>query len=58
MKYLDLAPFLAKFHTLAAQWALVLPFSLSSIYPLAYICRYTLNIFLINGEDKHRLAAC
>jgi hypothetical protein len=53
---LNVAPFLAEFRTLAAQWTAVLPFGLQSAHipPKTRIRRYTLNVWPINREDKDR----
>jgi hypothetical protein len=51
-KHLNVAPFLAEFRTLAAQWAPVLSFGLSSAHIPARIRRYTLNVFPIEREEK------
>jgi hypothetical protein len=51
-KHLNLAPFLTEFRTLAAQWAPVLLFGISSTHIPSHIRRYTLNVFPINKEDE------
>jgi hypothetical protein len=51
-KRLNVAPFLAEFRTLAAQWAPVLSFGFSNAHIPARIRRYTLNVFPVNREDK------
>ncbi|KAF1814279.1 hypothetical protein P152DRAFT_393392 [Eremomyces bilateralis CBS 781.70] len=51
-KRLTFAPFLAEFRSLAAQWAPVLPFGISSTHIPTRVRRYTLNVFPLNSEDK------